>query len=308
MTFTYKRFKYITVAYDKYVKPMTDLIAEHYDTKQYSGVLFLVNAVTINNVWLKRSDFNYDRIIFYNLEHYEVSYIEFPDFFNAWIGWLRDMKFEEIWDFNIENIGLLPEDLKRKTRFMPLRYTDRLYDNPYDIPKTFDIGFTGVLELRHVHRLNVLSDIQYIYEADENYHEVRFKLMKGFQVENLKYDLSNCKYVIDIINNRASSQVLCTQNQVRIFELIMRGYKVIAEDVNGVNYFPEIIDTFGYPADDVREENTMYGLELLRLLDRPYVDDHEDKRQLYKQMTYRDEDFELYKQQRINDYNNILKQ
>lgn len=265
-------FNYITVIYLPQLKSIKLMVQEHYDTPEYEDTLFFINTFffakeTIDII--NSQNLTQHRRIYYNLEHNDDLSSEQ----NTIESIYKQFGITEVWCMEPNNELL---DIGVTVKFMPVRYTSYIKKLNINLDKKFDLGFVGIIGSNgYSPRRNSFFN-EYITNTNLDFS---IKIINGYQILDLKDDLADCKFILDSKRNYRHNM----QNQVRLFEHICLGHTVLSEK-SSYNIFPSLI----YEWNDINELN-----EMIKTI-KP-----EDFSEKYKEMTYADKNYEIYK-------NNIL--
>ncbi len=264
--------KLITVLYTKMYEIVAKMVLKYYDTNQFSGSVFVVNALVNEN----SEDIDYRnnypggvRYIYYQLNNLQLNpeYV-IPEYMN---------QFDEIWECNQPNLHFYNQDVKDKVVFMPLRHVD-IPKIPLKDEYKYDIGFIGTLTPG---RQDMLFRITKYWTDDY----CRVKIISGNPYSEIYDEISECKYLIDMPRNGRISKIL---NSVRILETLCSGKQVIAPSLaDQDNQFTRLIK--GY-----------YDIyEVIDIVKTTPVDNSE----VFKQWTGNDVTYEDYRKYLMaNDY------
>lgn len=160
-----------------------------------------------------------------------------------------------------------------KVLYKPVRYTSLIKPSEgiLTTPKTVDLCFVGMLTMWAEYRQAFIDELE---------HKAIVSFKGLTQVKNMECvipEMNMANYQIDI----PRKDEMKTQNQVRLFELISRGYTVLAKKAE-YNMFPGMI--FEYETF-----NDVVGFVNLRKVFEP-----KSLIQAYKNLTYTDEAYEKY--------------
>ena len=267
-----QKLNHVTIAYGQWIESVKMMIQEHYDTPEYDNTVILVNTLPGNEY---RDLLNtYDKRIYYMLEHI-VSECDYTQHFYEWDTYFIDLcgffNINEMWtmDYNPQFARRCREKYDMNIIYRPVRYTSliNLVDNIYTTPKIVDTCLIGSIGSAD-HRLDVIKDV-------ERDHLFSIKILT--QTKNLQStipELNTAKYILDMPRDN----MMLSQNQVRIFELLCMGYTVICEKKN-INIFPGLIyefETVGDICGIIKKGGYLHPTDA------------------YKEMTYTDEAYKKY--------------
>lgn len=255
------RGKHILVRYMPLAKSTAYMVLEHYDTEEYEDTVFVIN--TWDSKEEAASHLLGARYIFYQMEHFPMG----GDYVKETIQ--RMNTYDEVWDIDILNIRIYPDEIRKKVKFMPLRYAS-IYDNLNIIRKAvprFDWLFCGVCS---PHRQQIIGWLA-----------ANFELNKGMYIFGHKYEeipdlLADAKFMINIHQTDESHTI---QEQVRISEILSMGLPVISER-SIINYFGDLIT-----------ECDMYDLPTVLK-----IANSDSQKDQYKKLTYTDDAYNAYRE------------
>ena len=308
-TEVYDTTRNIRIVSEPFLQSITNIFIEHYFRDEYANTLFLIN-VGLSLINYDGMDYSkYSRIVYYNLEHLEVGICYTTIFLDNILEYLKAIG-GEWWDFCIENLDILKNhtSLNKEPQFVPVRFSSYNTNKRGNADKFIDCGFVGSFQrfyaIRRLEFLQLLSETA--AQPDRN---KSFSFMVGKSIGDMQ-SLDNCRWVLDTQSVKTDGS---TQNQVRIFEYISLGYSVIVEDIDGINYFPGMVETLHLPKQELLKGGGMsvgdeyefrVGIEeLYNILDKEphnYVEQ-------YKAMTYTDEAYERYRQDMVAQYKALKK-
>lgn len=246
-----------------------DIIEEHYIDK-YPNTVFLCTPCYPffsfhENMISKEMIKNYSNRIFCNFDHFT-----YESYTSNLFDWCRNVDIDEIWEWQIKIMDLYPDDLKRKVRFMPVRYVTS-YEDCRIVKKNIEylFVFAGNINERRYWILNQFST---------NY--IPYKILNGIKYREHIEEFEHAAFVLNIHGNDGSQQ-----EQLRIHEFLCMDMPVITE-ISDVNYFGDIIcektiDDISNLYYDYCEDNIIFPENIA------------DK---YKALTYSDRAFERYRE------------
>ena len=98
---------------------------------------------------------NYSTRIFCNFDHFT-----YDSYASHLFEWCRNVDITNIWEWQVKIMDKYPDDLKRKVKFMPVRYVP-FYENKQVIKK----------------------DIKYLFAFSGNINERRYRILNQFNIE-----------------------------------------------------------------------------------------------------------------------------
>lgn len=262
------------IYYDSISDPFKCVIEAYY-LRNYNNTAFLCTPCypyfSFNGNFIDPNVLQkYDNVIFVNFDH-----LQFENYRNNLFNWLSQINVTKIWEWQIPIMNMYPEHLRSRVEFMPLRYIPSYEEH---VIKTspdprYLFAFCGTLSQR---RINILQ-----YFAT-NY--VPFKVIQGIRYTQCSCEFDGCCCVLNIHGDEGNFQ-----EQLRISEFLSLNIPVVSE-VSEINYFGDLVKEFEY--DDLRNLEFLYNpINNVALR--------------YKQLTYKDEDFERYRQQLLR-YHRVL--
>ena len=262
------------IYYDSISDPFKCVIESYY-LRNYNNTAFLCTPCypyfSFNGNFIDPNVLQkYDNVIFVNFDH-----LQFENYRNNLFNWLSQINVTKIWEWQIPIMNMYPEYLRNKVEFMPLRYIpsyeEYVIRNPLEPRYLF--AFCGTLSQR---RINILQ-----YFAT-NY--VPFKVIQGIRYTQCTNEFESCACILNIHGDEGNFQ-----EQLRISEFLSLNIPVVSE-VSEINYFGDLVKEFEY--DDLGKLEFLYNpINNVALR--------------YKQLTYKDEDFERYRQQLLR-YHRVL--
>lgn len=257
------------IFYDALSSIYAKIIEEHY-IKKYSNTVFLCTPCypffTFNdNMIPKEMITNYSTRIFCNFDHFT-----YDSYASHLFEWCRNVDITNIWEWQVKIMDKYPDDLKRKVKFMPVRYVP-FYENKQVIKK----------------------DIKYLFAFSGNINERRYRILNQFNIDYIPYKILNgIKYIDHIDEFEHTAFVLNLhgddgnqQEQLRIHEFLCMNMPVVSE-ISDVNYFGDIICE--KTVDDI--QNLYYD----------FCDGNivfpENIAEKYKALTFSDKAFEQYRE------------
>lgn len=320
--------KHITVMYDDPTSNWKNMVVDHYDTEQYHNTFFFAfpslycDAPGIRYVYRHiPSDDNYmknllgmpngepikfldlqgyrkefDRIIWYDLEH--TGFSTYPWALNE--PYIEDV--DEVWTPWLENLAYYPEKYRYKYKFQPVRYYNGMPDLSCCDDPEWHFGFLGFFSEYRLSIIDYVSSHQTINWTDSSTGEIICKshykawIARGSNLTESTTLVKTTKYLLDLppkIFDRYS------QNVIRINELLCSNINCISNS-GSFNYFPEVITHI----------DILDPMEFTYYISNAYFNaDKKDSSKLWKDMSWRDEDYEYYKldclQRYIKQYGSI---
>lgn len=278
-----EKLKYVTVVYNQYVESVKLIIQEHYDLPEYENAIFFLDLLgTINNEFGSSFFTNYDKKIYYLLEH---SVYEYDDIIKSYddneVYLINKFGITEFWSMDYDS-GLAiraKSELNIPFKFKPVRYTNLIKPNNeiYTTQKLVDCCHIGVITKEAYHRIEFINKLEQEARISFNF------ITQTRNIQDVTHILNSSKYIVDTTR----SPNFKTQNQVRIFELLCMGYTVCAEK-RAINMFPGLI----YEWENV---NDLYNIVK--------KDEYLHPTEAYKEMTYTDEAYEKYVNYLIEQWN-----
>ena len=271
----FEKFNHISIIFLPQLESIKLMVQEHYDTPEFDDTLFIINTIYFFDETMKVLNDNncrQHRRIYYNFEHANDSVPQEKD-----IAKFRFDSFgiTEVWSFE-PNVETFDTDLGIK--YMPVRYTSLIGKVPQTTNKKFDLGFIGIVGSNgYSPRRNTFFN-EFIVNPK---YDFSISIMNGYQTLDLKEELANCRFAFDSKRNYRHNM----QNQVRLFEHICMGQTVLSEK-SDYNIFPGMI----YEWETIDELN-----ELIHTVEP------QDFSEKYKELTYNDEAYELYRNIIINE-------
>lgn len=274
----------VIILYDGIARYAYEMIKEYYSGEEWEDTAFLLTPAygfdfsisrPITRESLKRICDPYGmeirRVVFWNFDH-----LQYPGYLETLNRYLEDLSPDEIWEWQVEIYKENPYTLKDRVRFMPMRYVSVYGDNKIDRkdPK-FDFAFLGNIMGR---RSELLGSITSIYGP--------IKIMTGYDMEDLKDELSICKAVLNIHGISGNYR-----EQLRISECLCRNLPVLTE-TDSYPYYPGLTGEYDY--DLVMSDIT----NLYKSLDNVPTEISDN----YKILTQTDSDYESYKKSILNYY------
>ena len=288
---------HITIIYHDILNSIAHFVMEHYDKPEHDNALVLVNTLP-SDIMLQELKLNECPIkIFYNLEQYVMGKVNEGTksyFENVLFEYMRAHNFDEIWDFLMEDYEFMPNDLIKKFRFVPPRYS-HYFDTVRETIKArreainprYDLFFSGLHDTDT--RLWTLANIQSNKYTTQG---IKFITSSGYNNVN-NYDLqAMCKFALDYPHYSLTDQ---TQTTTRVYDMVMCGNCVIGHyNPKFINYFEGII----IPVQGDNQTVFANNVKDVCHSDKPYYNGHE----IYKEYTYTDEAYDAFRKKFIQKY------
>lgn len=267
----------VIILYDGIARYAYEMIKEYYSGEEWEGTAFLLTPAygfdfSISRPITRESlkgicdpyGMEIRRVVFWNFDH-----LQYPGYLETLNRYLEELSPDEIWEWQVEIYKENPYTLKDRVRFMPMRYVSVYGDNKIDRkdPK-FDFAFLGNIMGR---RSELLGSITSIYGP--------IKIMTGYDMEDLKDELSICKAVLNIHGISGNYR-----EQLRISECLCRNLPVLTE-TDSYPYYPGLTGEYDY--DLVMSDIT----NLYKALNNVPTEISNK----YKILTQTDSDYESYK-------------
>ena len=269
-----EKLKYATVVYNQYVESVKLIIQEHYDIPEYENAIFFLDKLyTIYNEFDSSFFTNYDKKIYYFLEHsvYDYDYI-IKSYDDNEVYLINKFGITEFWSMDYDCVlGMrVKSELNIPFKYKPVRYTKLIKPNNeiYSTQKLVDCCHIGVITKEAYHRIEFIDKLEQEVRISFNF------ITQTRNIQDVTHILNCSKYIVDTTRNPNFK----TQNQVRIFELLCMGYTVCAEK-RAINIFPGLIyewETLNDLCNIVKKDEYLHPIEA------------------YKKMTYTDEAYEKY--------------
>lgn len=269
------------IFYDSLSLVYADIILEHYINK-YTNTVFLCTpcypffSFNGDTMVPKEMIDQYDRKIFCNFDHYV-----YESYKNCIFDWCRSVGITDIWEWQIPILQKYPDDLKKITSFMPVRYVTKY--EPFAITPTDDptylFVFSGNITER---RYNLIQNMSSYY--------LPYKVVIGIRyIDNIN-EFNDCACVLNIHANDG----IKTQEQLRIHEFLCLNVPVVSE-ISDVNYFGDLVTEI--PTDNIPDLYDLVANKSIKIYQNPAAD--------YKALTYDNDAFEKYRIMLLQ-YNRII--
>lgn len=263
-----------------WIKAIVEMCIEHYIPKLKDTCL-MINTCDKHQMVQYRQNNPNQRVILYNLEHkYPLDEYGKPHYCSLeWECYFKQYMtlIDEVWDFNIENKQYFESiGFKDRFKFMPLRYTTWFEQFRIDTKPHFDLEFEGVFDSNL--RLDIFRQLTSPVSDGKC---IRLKIANTEDVQVKYKEKQDAMYCLDIPHYDTPETI----NATRIHEAICLNRPVIVYDrynVSNPNYFKDLCIY-------INNMNTQLIYQLTQ------KEAPKDIAERFKEMTYTDTAFELYR-------------